>query len=144
MKYTGVRIVRQAGQSAGPGSLSPVAGLWCCSLCTPCRAQLAHLLPLLHRLLLLLCCQKQAVWVGPLSALHSALSQINPPDSFTTLLITYAPVMPSWQKKMWQGPDEFRLQQEPQLPDRVEFVYSLLIYFLKFTLAVSFFKTHSN
>lgn len=52
--------------------------------------------------------------------------------------------MPSWQKKMWQGPDEFRLQQEPQLPDTVEFIYSFFIYFLKITLAVSFFKTHQQ
>lgn len=48
-----------------------------------------HLLSLLHLLLLVVYCQKQAIWVSPLSALHSALSQINPPDSFTTLLITY-------------------------------------------------------
>lgn len=91
-----LRILKPPGQSAGCGSFSPVTGLWCCSLCTPCRAaclvgraQLAHLLPLLHRLLLVVYCQKQAIWVRPLSALHSALSQINPPDSLTTLLITY-------------------------------------------------------
>lgn len=85
---------------------------------------LAHLLSsLLHLLLLVGYCQKQAIWVSPLSGLHSALSQINPPDSFTTLLITCGAHDAVVAEKMWQGADEFRLQQEAQLPDTVEFIH---------------------
>lgn len=56
----------------------------------------------------LVCCQKQVIWVAPLSATHSALQQINPSYSVTMLLITDCAMM--WSQQIQQE-DESCLQK---------------------------------
>lgn len=122
--------------------------LWCCLRCTPCKVAclvcmplLAHLLPLLRLLLLVVYCQKQAIWVSPLSGLHSALPQINPPDSFTTLLITYgARDAAVAEKKCGSEQMNFVCSRSHSCPIWWNlFIYHLFI-FSKSTSVVSFFR----
>lgn len=93
--------------------------------------------PLAHSslLLLLVYCQKQVIGVRPLSAPHSALPQINPSDSFTTLLITYCAVMWSQQNaagRRWISSAEAAAADTAELKKK------------KITSEVSFFKPPSN